>query len=537
MKFHLMEILLALLLLTSLFLFTSTKASKEVLIISNDYDMKAADLLKEELSKLNLSVEISSKMNNGYNCYFILGGPLAKDVGRVSKKYLPSLEIQALIGIKGYWTFVIKPEKSQIIVIAGNTRKETFSATKSMINEGIIRFIMNKSISMTPPLSPQERRNLTTLKYEWRFPPKVGKEYNLSLQVPLPLVDFFKVKPRMRLSEFNKSKKSLIFTWYLMVRTPHDDPYISTLVRKLNDLAEKNGIEGYNKLWFIASFVQSMKYSLANEFSPTGDYPSYPIETLYRGAGDCEDLSILLISLYRQAGYNPVLLIMPTHAAVAVSMPPKWVKLPKVKYRTVEYGGTPIVLINLIDLQQKLMKGRKVALEFNMDGEKYYYVETTAFFKPGVLPDLAWLANEIGWNYSEFPVFVVKMNDVAVPLIANYTIVSRKVGKGYGITVVAKVANIGERGSVDLRLNSQIYPLSKVKVGGNDPHLVRLGKAGNEFLLGSRWGSYNIGEIGPGDVKIVSMNFYTGTSEMGASISVSYQGSDLDFIRMKPFHP
>ncbi len=537
MKHRLIELVLISLLLTSLLSFLPVKANDEVLIISNEYDAKAASLLKGELISLNFSVKISSTMEDGYRYYFILGGPLAKDVGRISRKYLPRSEGQALMRIKGYWTFVIKPEKGQIIVIAGNTRRETLLATKFMIDKGIIRFITNSSIDASPPLSPQEKKNLTTLRYEWRFPPKVGKKYNLSLEVPLPLVDFFKVKPRMKLLEFNRSRRNLIFTWYLMVRTPHDDPYISALVNRLDHLAERDGIEGYEKLWFIASFVQSMKYSLANEFSPTGDYPSYPIETLYRGAGDCEDLSILLISLYRQAGYDSALLIMPTHAAVAVSMPPEWIKLPRVKSEMIKYAGTPVVLVNLIDLQQKLMEGKNVALEFNMNGEKYYYVETTAFFKPGVLPNLAWLAKETGWSYSDFPIFVVKMDDVAVPLIANYTIISRKIGTGYGITIIAKVANIGERRSMDLTFNSQIYPLSKVTVGGNDPHLIRLGKAGDRFLAGSLWGSYDIGEIDPGEVKVISMNFYTEASEMGASISLSYQGSDLDFIRIKPFHP
>ncbi len=510
---------------------------EKALIISNEYDMKAADLLEIELSKLGFTVEVDNAMKDGYDYYFILGGPLAKDVGRISRKYLPSEETQALINVKGYWTFTVKPEKGHVVVIAGNTREETFQATRLLVERGIIRFITDRSINIAPPLSSQEIRNVTTLRYQWKFPPKVGKDYEISVQIPLPLVDFFKVKPRMKVAEFNESRGTLIFTWYLMVRTPHDDPYISSLVEEMGKLAERDGIKDYRKLWFIASFVQHLRYSLASEFSKTGDYPSYPIETLYRGAGDCEDLSILLIALYRQAGYDSALLIMPAHAAVAVSMPPEWVKWPRVKTRLVDFEGTPVVLVDLNDLLNKFMTNDVVALEFELDGKKYYYVETTGFFKPGILPDLVWLANEIGWPYSEFPLFVVRMDSVAVPLIANYTIVSRKIGDGYGVTVIAKVANVGEERSVDLKLASQIYPLSQVQVGGNDPHLIRLGEASERFTFDKRAESLNIGEIPPGEVRIVGMNFYTKVSEMGAGIAISFQESNLDFIRIKPFRP
>jgi len=346
----------------------------KALIISNEYDMKAADLLEIELGELGFTVEVDNAMKDRYDYYFILGGPLAKDVGRISRKYLPSEEAQALINVKGYWTFTVKPEKGHVVVIAGNTREETFQATRLLVERGIIRFITDRSINVAPPLSSQEIRNVTTLRYQWKFPPKVGKDYEISVQIPLPLVDFFKIKPRMKVAEFNESRGTLIFTWYLMARTPHDDPYISSLVEEMDKLAERDGIKDYRKLWFIASFVQHLRYSLASEFSKTGDYPSYPIETLYRGAGDCEDLSILLIALYRQAGYDSALLIMPTHAAVAVSMPSEWVKWPRVKARLVDLEGTSVVLVDLNDLLNKFMTNDVVALEFELDGKKYYYV-------------------------------------------------------------------------------------------------------------------------------------------------------------------
>ena len=530
-------LLLTFLLTMSAFPVRASPQGRKALVISNEYDSKAADLLKAALSDMGLEVERSTQMLDGYEFYFILGGPLAKDVGHLSRKLLPKEESQALMNVRGYWTFILSSlEGRDTLVIAGHTRRETLQAVESLVDEGIVGFILDRSVRVAPPLSEREMRNTTSLHFKWKFPPKVGKDYELSLEVPLPLIDFFRVKPRMKVVEFNESKETMIFTWYLLVRTPHDDPYISKLVEKLESIAESEGMDEYRKLWFVASFVQSLKYSLANEFSPTGDYPSYPLETLYRGAGDCEDLSILLISLYEQMGYRSALLIMPTHAAAAVSMNPELVKWPRVKVEVVNFEGTPVVLVDLLDLQKKLSGGR-ASLEFDLEGASYFYVETTNFFMPGEVPDLSWLADQIEWYYRDFPLFVVSMNGVSVPLIANYTIATRKIGEGYGVTVIAKVANVGERETVPLKLEAQLYPLSQVKVGGNDPHLVKLGEAGERLTMDVNVRSVNLGVLRPGTVKTVVINFYTVVSKMGAGITLKYQTSDLDFVRIKPFNP
>lgn len=537
MRRHLpaLSLLLLILIIPSLASASPRNSNSRALIIANEFDSKAADILESYLANYGFSVERSTRMIDGYDFYFILGGPLAKDVGWTSRRYLPTTEFRALIDVQGYWAFSEAFKgRSEVLMIAGHTRKETLKAVETLTEKGIIGFIVDRNLKISPPLSKGELRNTTTLSFKWRFPPEVGKEYNVSLEVPKPLIDFFRVKPRMRVAEFNESRKNLIFTWYLMVRSPHDDPYISELAEKLESLAE--GMDEYRKLWFIASFVQSMKYSLANEFSPTGDYPSYPLETLYRGSGDCEDLSILLISLYEQMGYKSALLIMPTHAAVAVSMPPRLVKWPRAKYDLISYEGTPVVLIDLQDLEDKLSKG-KTALEFNIGGINYFYVETTNYFMPGEAPDLSWLAYQIGWPYRDFPIFFVSMHNVSVPLIANYTITSRRIGKGYGITIIAKLANTGERETVPLKLEAQLYPLSGVEVGGNDPHLINLGEAGERLFTSSTASSLEVGSLEPGEVRTVVMNFYTPISKMGAGITLKYGSSALDFIRIKPFNP
>ncbi len=506
-------------------------------MVANEFDSGAADSLEAHLSKLGLEVDRSTRMPRGYDFYFILGGPLAREVGILSRRYLPRDESQALMNVRGYWTFTLSHRGGRrVAVIAGHTRAETLEAVDSLIEKGVMDFLINESVQVSPPLTEKEMRNTTVLHFRWKFPPKVGKDYEVSLEVPRPLVDFFRVKPRMRVLEFNRSRDTLIFTWYLMVRTPHDDPYINELMRSLESIANKEGMSEYRKLWFVASFVQSMKYSLANEFSPTGDYPSYPLETLYRGSGDCEDLSILLDSLYEAMGYRSALLLMPTHAASAVAMNRELVRWPRVSEKLISFEGIPVVLVDLLDLQRKLAKG-PASLEFDLNGRSYFYVETTNFFMPGEVPDLSWLADQIGWNYRDFPLFVVTMDDVPVPLIANYTIASRKIGRGHGITLIAKMANVGERDTVPLSLEAQLYPLSQVEVGGNDPHLVRLGDAGDRLTMDRNVQTVNIGILRPGEVRTIVINFYTVVSKVGAGITLKYQGSALDFIRIRPFTP
>jgi hypothetical protein len=50
----------------------------------------------------------------------------------------------------------------------------------------------------------------------------------------------------------------------------------------------------------------------------TEEYFQYPIETIYNGAGDCEDTAILAAAIYAAAGYESAILILPGHAMAAV---------------------------------------------------------------------------------------------------------------------------------------------------------------------------------------------------------------------------
>lgn len=504
-------------------------ANKRVLIVSNENDLASAKMILSWLRSRGIEVEISDELKEGYDYYFILGGPRADRVGAIASRYLSYDDKIALLNSRGFWTFSITTKRGIVISIAGSTRNETFKGTKALIDSGILDFLFREEASMIKFKGRSEK-----ISHSWEFPPEVGKNYSISIEIPEDLVDFFRVKPRMKLVEFKAG--SPLFTWYLMLTTPHDDQILRDLAEKLDSIAEREGIRGYNRVWFIASFVQSLKYSQANEYSPTGDYPSYPLETLERGNGDCEDLSILLSSLLRHEGFDSILLIMPSHAAVAVSLPQEWVKLPRVRADIRRVGDIYVALVDLMDLYEKIRdKEWPVALEIEFDNKSYFYVETTGFFKPGELPNLLQLAEIIGWPYRDFPIFLVSERNSPIPLIYDYLTVSRKTSSGYSISLIIKLRNLGEKRADNLRLDSQLYPFG-VETGGVDANLRRLDPFEYRFEVKLN-DSIAVEPIDPNGTAIYSVKFFTVSPTVGARVSLYLGSSEVDFLRIRPFRP
>lgn len=104
-----------------------------------------------------------------------------------------------------------------------------------------------------------------------------------------------------------------------------------TISERISFLTE--GLSEYMRANVILAFVQecfeyppnTMSGSVAlmsGDMYLTGhsDYTMYPIETLFYNAGDCEDTSILAASLFRSAGLQSALLMVPGHAMVCVAI-------------------------------------------------------------------------------------------------------------------------------------------------------------------------------------------------------------------------
>ena len=97
--------------------------------------------------------------------------------------------------------------------------------------------------------------------------------------------------------------------------------------------AQTEGFSEYDRANVILAFVQecfdyppnTMSGSIAlmsGDMYLTGhsDYSMFPIETIFREAGDCEDTSILAAALFKAAGLHTALLMVPGHAMACVAI-------------------------------------------------------------------------------------------------------------------------------------------------------------------------------------------------------------------------
>ena len=77
--------------------------------------------------------------------------------------------------------------------------------------------------------------------------------------------------------------------------------------------------QGYAE--FILAFVQEcFTYKTDTYLYRQSEYYAFPMETIYNGGGDCEDTSILCAALYKAAGYNTGVFLIPGHAVAAVAL-------------------------------------------------------------------------------------------------------------------------------------------------------------------------------------------------------------------------
>ena len=103
-----------------------------------------------------------------------------------------------------------------------------------------------------------------------------------------------------------------------------DDPTLKRLYAEMESVMSQifgDDISDYDKARYILYFVQDrVQYMTDEELFGIEGYVQFPLETLYRGYGDCEDSAYLLMALYRIAGLDCVLAFMDGHVAVGVAV-------------------------------------------------------------------------------------------------------------------------------------------------------------------------------------------------------------------------
>lgn len=96
-----------------------------------------------------------------------------------------------------------------------------------------------------------------------------------------------------------------------------EDRYVQMIARHIDE--HTIGYSDRMRATAALNLVQTaIDYSYDMDTYGMDDFAATPLETLYLGVGDCEDSSILLMSIYLAMGYDAVLLDYPTHIAVGV---------------------------------------------------------------------------------------------------------------------------------------------------------------------------------------------------------------------------
>jgi len=125
--------------------------------------------------------------------------------------------------------------------------------------------------------------------FEWKHK---GRSYSWEVPIPEKLYEYYRGLSR------NPDYEEY-------VTDPRDDEYLGSLCEKLGHAEAKCDWSG--KIDFVLSFVQSLKYT-EDETTGFDEYPRFPVETLVDEGGDCEDTSILFVSIVRELGFGAVLL-------------------------------------------------------------------------------------------------------------------------------------------------------------------------------------------------------------------------------------
>jgi hypothetical protein len=169
--------------------------------------------------------------------------------------------------------------------------------------------------------------------YIWRYD---GRDWELTMHIPEDLYLYYSQMERAPIEDYS-----------IYVTHPKDDAEVTDLLAaELKKLAVQRGYDAEETVNFTASFVQNLTYKEDTD----GEYPNYPVETLVKKEGDCEDKAILTAALLQAMGCDSVLIRFDPetgreagHMAVGVAV-----------------------------------AGVSGGYSYTYDGEKYYYLETTS---------------------------------------------------------------------------------------------------------------------------------------------------------------
>lgn len=212
----------------------------------------------------------------------------------------------------------------------------------SILNTDSSAQIVTTYAAETKEVKQEEKQEtMKELDYKWSYD---NRDWTYKLKIPDSYYDRYK----------NVSRKSMgVNNYSAYVTDTSDDQWVNSLAKAFIKEGKNDGYSDTKIIELMISFVQSLNYLEDKATTGFDEYPKFPLETLYDKGGDCEDTSILLVSLIRETGYGVALLQFEGHMAVGLKC-------------------------------SENMPGSY----FTYNNERYYYVETSSKgWKIGQLPD------------------------------------------------------------------------------------------------------------------------------------------------------
>ncbi|MCL2685513.1 MAG: hypothetical protein FWE73_03855 [Candidatus Bathyarchaeota archaeon] len=243
---------------------------------------------------------------------------------------------------------------------------QSFKPVRFLIIISLTLIIALSMITVPPRANAQTSEQSYERSFTWDYE---GQHWTWNLSIPTALYESYQGVPVSV-----RTKNGPAGYGYL---TTTQDYYVKLLAQKLTDITTQTGYNDYDKVSFVLTFVQNLRY--ASDIVTTGydEYPRFPIETLVDEGGDCEDTAILFATLARIMGYGVVYINPPNHYAVGILgnnlKGTHWVYPPD-SNQTYYYCETTGVNFKIGQLPQ----------EFNGQTVKIYPIDETKQFIPAI---------------------------------------------------------------------------------------------------------------------------------------------------------
>jgi hypothetical protein len=148
------------------------------------------------------------------------------------------------------------------------------------------------------------------------FPIKIINDYFIIASFRFPYdhfrlnsTDYFKVKlnprPQLDIDETETIEEIRQTIYYKKIFDENQTYFYLTILKTFQKVKKAYNLDDDEYLQLIVNFVQSLPY-----FTEKRDV-KYPLETFADGCGDCDDKSILLLSLLFKENYNVSLISIP----------------------------------------------------------------------------------------------------------------------------------------------------------------------------------------------------------------------------------